>query len=124
MSDLRSRRVATRRIWTLVLFGNLLVANFAWAAAERAVVGAGTAKCSKYLESASKGFDSGVKIVISWTQGYFSAINVGRMDAKRPTVVLPPFEQIRAWHDSYCKQHPDDLIYESSDSLLKALEAH
>ncbi len=45
-------------------------------------------------------------------------------DAKRPTLVLPKFEQIRAWHDSYCKQHPDDLICESSDALVKSLEAH
>ncbi len=124
MSDRRACRIAPRRLETLALVGGLFVAQFAWAVGEHAVVGAGTAKCSKYLESSSKGFDSSVKIVISWTQGYLSAVNVGRMDAKRPTLVLPPFEQIRAWHDSYCKQHPDDLIYESSDSLLESLAAH
>lgn len=124
MSDRRLWRIAPRRLEALILACGLFVAQFAWADGGHAMVGAGTAKCSRYLESGSKGFDSSVKIAISWTQGHFSAINVGRMAAKRPTLVLPKFEQIRAWHDSYCKEHPDDPTYESSDSLLESLEAH
>ena len=124
MRDRRPCRIARRRLETAILAGGLLAARFAWADGDHAMVGAGPAMCSKYLESSAKGFDTSVKIVVSWTQGYLSAINVGRMVAKRPTLVLPQFEQIRAWHDSYCKQHPNDLIYESSDELIKSLEAH
>ena len=107
----------------LVLVCSFLVAPLAWAGVDRAVVGAGTAKCATYLESVSKGFDPSLNVVASWTQGYLSAANIGRMNMRLPLLDLPDLEQIRAWHASYCKQHPNDLLYESTDSLLNSLQA-
>ena len=123
MRDRRRYLMVARRLDALVFACCFGLVPMAWAG-DRALVGAGTAKCARYLESASKGFDSSLNLVASWTQGYISGVNVGRMNAKLPALVLPDLAEIRTWHERYCKQHPDDLVYESSDSLIESLQAH
>ena len=106
----------------LVLVCCLALPQLALAGDNSALVGAATVKCSKYKEVASKGASSALFILVSWTQGYVSGINVERMNAKRPPLELPDWEQIRAWHDKYCERHPDDLLYESSDAMMESLK--
>jgi len=106
----------------LVLAFCLALPSLALAGGNSALVGAATVKCSKYKEVASKGSSSALVILISWTQGYVSGINVERMNSKRPPLALPDWEQIRAWHDKYCEGHPDDLLYESSDAFVESLK--
>ena len=105
----------------LLLSTLLLVARLASAGDETALVGAGTAKCTKYLESSERGSEHALNVVASWTQGYFSAINVARMKSKLPLLKSIEPGQIRAWHERYCKLHPDDYLYESSDALFESL---
>jgi hypothetical protein len=104
--------------WALFFVaGSLLILTTDIAAQEHAVLGQGNVSCSSWLND-RKGDDTNSSSRTAWVLGYVTAFNqyeskpAGDVSAGKGT------EEIMAWIDSYCGQHPSDSLYRASAALV------
>lgn len=101
----------------------LLAASVFWtlttpvAAQELAVLGQGNISCGSWLESRKSG-DAQVSARIAWILGYITAFS--QYGSKPPGDVSggKGTEEMAAWIDDYCRQHPADNVYKATAALV------
>jgi hypothetical protein len=76
--------------------------------------GAGTS-CGKWLEERQKRGVGDVQLQ-GWVLGYLSGANVNQQGTD--FLVAVDAAAISAWLDNYCRQHPLEMLWEASDSLI------
>lgn len=56
--------------------------------------------------------------VISWIQGYISALNMARLTANAPVSNIPKPKTIQAYLEKYCRENPLDRIFTAGSALF------
>jgi hypothetical protein len=117
----------TGALWLIVAVAVSLVAH---AQEDRfVVVGSGTTPCGTFLEVSEKNKDKGdrtpeiilkASMMMAWTQGYLSGINLYRsaVNPKPPLLVLPGAATITLYLEKYCREHPLDRLNDGSFALF------
>ena len=84
---------------------------------QHAVLGQGNISCSSWLND-HKGNDALASSRIAWVLGYVTAFNEYESNPTRDVSGGKSTEEITAWIDSYCGQHPTDTLYRASAALV------
>ena len=98
--------------------GCLLFLTSQIAAQEHAVLGQGNVSCGSWLND-RKGDGAGASSRIAWVLGYVTAFNQYGSKPEGDVSGGKGTEEIKAWIDKYCGQHPSDNLYRASDALVK-----
>lgn len=109
----------------VALLSLLLLPNIAHALAngqgEYTILGAGTNSCGDWTKARAGDHDWNQLIITGWILGYLTATNryaPGSDDVTGNTDI----EGIRAWFDSYCNQHPLEIISKAAEALVNELK--
>jgi hypothetical protein len=103
---------------TALVVGSLLfVLTARIAAQEQAVLGQGNISCSSWLEN-HRSDDVQGAARIAWILGYITAFNQYGSKPKRDVSEGKNTEEMTAWIDNYCRQHPADNVYRASAALV------
>ena len=95
----------------------LLFQTVQMAAQEQAVLGQGNVSCGSWLEVRT-GEDVQVAARTAWVLGYVTAFNQYGSKPEGDVSGGKGTEEIMAWIDSYCGQHPSDNLYRASAALV------
>jgi hypothetical protein len=101
----------------------LLAASVSWtlttpmAAQELAVLGHGNISCGSWLDSRKSG-DAQVSARVAWILGYITAFNQYGSKPQGDVSGGKGTEEMAAWIDVYCGQHPADNVYKASAALV------
>ena len=93
-------------------------------------VGVGAQSCGKYIDVRSKRSESPESvlqesIMISWAQGYISAMNADRaIYTKKELMLLPDPPSIEAYLDKFCRENPLKKISGGTLKLYIELEVN
>jgi hypothetical protein len=87
------------------------------AAQEQAVLGQGNVSCGSWLND-RKGDDAQASSKIAWVLGYVTAFNQYGSKPEGDVSGGKGTEEIMAWIDNYCGQHPSDNLYRASAALV------
>ena len=87
------------------------------AAEEHAVLGQGNVSCGSWLND-RKGDDAQASSKIAWVLGYVTAFNQYGSKPEGDVSGGKGTEEIMAWIDNYCGQHPSDNLYRASAALV------
>lgn len=115
-----------RSIFAIAVAAIVIWTSPVWAeeSNQYAVAGAGTISCGKYLDDERNQNDPLVMLSVSWVQGFLSGENMTwTVAAKKPMVILPDYQTIRAYEDKYCKDHPLDSPLDGAIALFNDLRA-
>ena len=99
------------------LFVALLFLTTQIAAQEQAVLGQGNVSCGSWLND-RKGDDAQASSKIAWVLGYVTAFNQYGSKPEGDVSGGKGTEEIMAWIDNYCGQHPNDNLYRASAALV------
>lgn len=99
------------------LFVALLFLTTQIAAQEQAVLGQGNVSCGSWLND-RKGDDVQASSKIAWVLGYVTAFNQYGSKPEGDVSGGKGTEEIMAWIDNYCGQHPSDNLYRASAALV------
>ena len=99
------------------LFVALLFLTTQIAAQEQAVLGQGNVSCSSWLND-RKVDDAQASSKIAWVLGYVTAFNQYGSKPEGDVSGGKGTEEIMAWIDNYCGQHPSDNLYRASAALV------
>ena len=103
---------------TALVAGSLLfVLTARIAAQEQAVLGQGNVSCSSWLEN-HRSDDVQRSARTAWILGYITAFNQYGSKSERDVTEGKSTEEMTAWIDNYCKQHPVDNVYRASAALV------
>jgi hypothetical protein len=108
MNSHRTALLAVTLLWTLTT---------PMAGQELAVLGQGNISCNSWLE-ARKGDDAQVSARTAWILGYITAFNEYGAKPQGDVSGGKGTEEIAAWIDGYCTQHPSDNVYKASAALV------
>jgi hypothetical protein len=104
--------------WTpFFVAGSLLFLIGQVGAQEYAVLGQGNVSCGSWLND-RKGDDARTSNRTAWILGYVTAFNQYGSKPKGDISGGKSTEEIMAWIDSYCGQHPRDNLYNASAALV------
>ena len=87
------------------------------AAQEQAVLGQGNVSCSSWLEN-HRSDDVQGSARTAWVLGYITAFNQYGSKPERDISEGKNTEEMMAWIDNYCRQHPADNVYRASAALV------
>jgi hypothetical protein len=107
-------------IWVpLFVVGSLFLLNTQIAAQENehAVLGQGNVSCGS-LRNDRKGDDAQAPSRTAWVLGYVTAFNEYGSKPQGDISEGKSTEEIMAWIDKYCAQHPSDNLYSASAALV------
>ena len=102
----------------------LVAASLLWAlttemaAQEQAVLGQGNISCGSWLEN-RKGDDAQGSARIAWILGYVTAYNEYGSQPQGDVSGGKGTEEMAAWIDAHCMQHPTDSLYKASVALVR-----
>ena len=99
------------------LFVALLFLTTQIAAQEQAVLGQGNVSCVSWLND-RKDDDAQASSKIAWVLGYVTAFNQYGSKPEGDVSGGKGTEEIMAWIDNYCGQHPSDNLYRASAALV------
>jgi hypothetical protein len=99
------------------LFVALLFLTTQIAAQEQAVLGQGNVSCGSWLND-RKVDDAQASSKIAWVLGYVTAFNQYGSKPEGDVSGGKGTEEIMAWIDNYCGQHPSDNLYRASAALV------
>jgi hypothetical protein len=85
-------------------------------AQEHGVLGQGNVSCGSWLDR--KGDDANASSRIAWVLGYMTAFNQYESKPAGDVSGGKGTEEIMAWIDIYCGQHPSDNLYRASAALV------
>ena len=103
---------------TALVAGSLLfVLTARLAAQEQAVLGQGNVSCSSWLEN-HRSDDVQGSARTAWILGYVTAFNQYGPKPERDVSEGKNTEEMTAWIDNYCRQHPVDNVYRASAALI------
>jgi hypothetical protein len=104
--------------WTpLFVAASLLILTTDIAAQEHGVLGQGNVSCVSWLND-RKGDSANSSSRIAWVLGYVTAFNQYESKPAGDVFGAKGTEEIMAWIDSYCGQHPSDNLYRASAALV------
>jgi hypothetical protein len=95
----------------------LLFQTVQMAAQEKAVLGQGNVSCGSWLENRT-GDDVQVVARTAWVLGYVTAFNQYGSKPEGDVSGGKSTEEMMAWIDNYCRQHPTDNVYRASAALV------
>jgi hypothetical protein len=95
----------------------LLFQTVQMAAQEQAVLGQGNVSCGSWLEVRT-GEDVQVAARTAWVLGYVTAFNQYGSKPEGDVSSGKSTEEMMAWIDNYCRQHPADNVYRASAALV------
>jgi hypothetical protein len=95
----------------------LLFQTVQMAAQEQAVLGQGNVSCGSWLENRT-GDDVQVAARTAWVLGYVTAFNHYGSKPEGDVSGGKSTEEMMAWIDNYCRQHPADNVYRASAALV------
>jgi hypothetical protein len=101
----------------LFVAGSLLFVTTQIAAQEHGVLGQGNVPCGSWLND-RKGDDGRASSRIAWVLGYVTAFNQYGSKPQGDVSGGKDTEEITAWIDNYCRQHPGDNLYRASAALV------
>jgi hypothetical protein len=101
----------------LFVAGSFLFLTTQIAAQEDAVLGQGNVSCGSWLND-RKGHGTGASSRIAWVLGYVTAFNQYGSKPEGDVSGGKGTEEIMAWIDNYCGQHPSDNLYRASAALV------
>ena len=103
---------------TALVAGSLLfVLTVRIAAQDQAVLGQGNVSCSSWLENHRTDDVQGAART-AWILGYITAFNQYGSKPERDVSEGKNTEEMTAWIDNYCRQHPADNVYRASAALV------
>jgi hypothetical protein len=102
----------------LFVAGSLLILTTDIAAQEHGVLGQGNVSCGSWLND-RKGDDANASSRIAWVLGYVTAFNQYESKPAGDISEGKGTEEIMAWIDKYCGQHPRDNLYRASAALVE-----
>ena len=103
---------------TALVAGSLLfVLTARIAAQEQAVLGQGNVSCGSWLENRT-GDDVQVAARTAWVLGYVTAFNQYGSKPEGDVSGGKSTEEMMAWIDNYCRQHPAGNVYRASAALV------
>ena len=105
---------------SMLLAGSLLFPIAQLAAQEQAVLGQGNVSCGSWLNN-DKGDDTQASNRTAWVLGYVTAFNQYGSKPEGDVSGGKGTEEIMAWIDNYCGQHPSDNLYRASAALVNEL---
>ena len=86
--------------------------------AAEGVLGQGNISCVSWIES--RGDDNTLAATrTAWVLGFVTAFNQYGSKPEGDVSGGKGTEEIKAWIDKYCGQHPSDNLYRASDALVK-----
>src|ERR1700730_675572 len=94
---------------SMLLAGSLLFPIAQMAAQEQAVLGQGNVSCGSWLENRT-GDDVQVAARTAWVLGYVTAFNQYGSKPEGDVSGGKSTEEMMAWIDNYCRQHPADNV--------------
>jgi len=104
----------------LFVAGSFLFLTTQIAAQEQAVLGQGNVSCGSWLNG-RKDESPQASTRIAWVLGYVTAFNQYGSKPKGDVSGGKDTEEIMAWIDNYCGQHPSDDLYRASAALVDEL---
>jgi len=87
------------------------------AAQEQAVLGQGNVSCKAWLNE-RRGNDAQVSSRTAWILGYVTAFNQYESKPAGDVSAGMGTDEIVAWIDDHCSQHPDDNLYRASATFV------
>jgi hypothetical protein len=114
-------RCGMNSIWTSLFVAgslSLLTTQIAAQENEHAVLGQGNVSCASLLND-HKGDDARASSRTAWVLGYVTAFNQYGSKPQGDVSEGKGTEEIMAWVEKYCEQHPNDSLYSASAALVR-----
>ncbi len=108
-----------------ILVGALALMIGKMVLAQNQIAGAGNTSCGKYVEFRTVKADMLETMILSWSQGFLSALNlVISTSNNRKPFMLPDPPSIMLFLDKYCRDNPLKIILDGNVELYAEIKAN